>query len=436
MQADLSTQLEQKELQFQRNFARMNTIWILISALTLGSTSYAVLSSRAGFLSDWHLFAIIGLSLAIILLFLLAVRIQPHIWPRPFRLIIPAWGSIYLCVLLLILLDTRFIYDLYVVFGMAFAMFSGYALAFVAGIVFVTIGVYGGLFTWPMSSNNILAVIGTGVGVFSMTAVGMMSQYLTYERYERNTLLEQLTQAHTELAEAHQQLAHSAAQEQELAVLRERTRLAREMHDTLGHALVLVSVKLEAVQRLRERDAERCEQELLSTKEIVRESMKELRASIANLRSPALEHEPACRALSRYAREMAIRAGFHVTYDLHEDIEGLPEQIEETVWKVGQEALTNVEKHAHANNVILHMSRCASHVVLRIADDGIGLSTDCAAQRVESTTAGMYISSPGHYGVSGMIERVEQVGGRIAFRSAQEHGTIVEIELPLVETPM
>ena len=90
--------------------------------------------------------------------------------------------------------------------------------------------------------------------------------------------------------------------------LRERTRLAREMHDTVGHALVLISIKLEAARRLRERDPERCDRELEATGEIARATMNDLRASIANLRSPALEREPACRALSRYAREMAQRA--------------------------------------------------------------------------------------------------------------------------------
>lgn len=146
-----------------------------------------------------------------------------------------------------------------------------------------------------------------------------------------------------------------------------------ELHDTLGHALALVSVKLEAAQRLRERDPQRCDHELEATREIVRNSMNELRASIANLRSPALEREPACRAISRYAREMAQRIGLRVSYDLHPAIEGLPEPIEETLWKVGQEVLTNIEKHAQASNVLLHISRQDGHIVMRIQDDGVGL---------------------------------------------------------------
>ena len=182
--------------------------------------------------------------------------------------------------------------------------------------------------------------------------------------------------------------------------------------------------------------------------------MKELRASIANLRSPALEREPACRAISRYAREMSHRAGLRVTYDLRSDIEGLPEQIEETLWKVGHEALTNVEKHAHASNVLLHISRQNSHILMRIQDDGIGLpsqlcgllekdkadaggqwSEACEAHLNTSAAENQSLTTPGHYGIPGMIERIESLGGRLALLPGKEHGTSLEVELPLVEAP-
>src|SRR5579863_2272710 len=116
--------------------------------------------------------------------------------------------------------------------------------------------------------------------------------------------------------------------------------------------------------------------------------MKELRASIANLRSPALEREPACRALSRYAREMAQRTAIRITCDLQSDIEGLPDPVEETLWKVGQEALTNIEKHAEASNVTLHISRSTGSVLVRISDDGISIhlpsSTQCSSTTQEN----------------------------------------------------
>lgn len=174
-----------------------------------------------------------------------------------------------------------------------------------------------------------------------------MFQHLVRERFERNSLFEQLKQANGELEETHRQLAASVVQEQELAVLRERTRLAREMHDTIGHALVLISVKLEAAQRLLQRDTERSHHELESTKQIARETMTALRASIANLRTPTLEDVPINHALSRSVREFAQRTGLATHYTFQADIDLLPEAIEETLWKVSQEAFTNIEKHAY-----------------------------------------------------------------------------------------
>ncbi|HLI71453.1 MAG TPA: ATP-binding protein, partial [Ktedonobacteraceae bacterium] len=152
------------------------------------------------------------------------------------------------------------------------------------------------------------------------------------------------------------------------------------------------------------------------------------------LRSPALEREPACRALSRYAREMAQRVGLRVSYDLHPDIEGLPEPIEEALWKVGQEALANIEKHAQAHNVLLHMSCRDGHVFMKITDDGVGLPADLCQRQKEHEIS--YESPAGHYGLSGMWERVKNVHGRISIHSADEHGTVIEVTLPLVEAPL
>ncbi len=254
------------------------------------------------------------------------------------------------------------------------------------------------------------------------------------ERFKRNKLLEELTQTHNELAEAHQRLADTAAQEQELAVLRERNRLAREMHDTLGHALVLVTVKLEIAQRLRERDPERSNHELAATQQIVRESMNELRASIANLRSPALEHEPVCNALRRLVDEMAQRTGIHATYELQPDISSFPEQVEETLWKVGQEAIANVEKHAQASNVLLRVSHQEGTLHMILEDDGVGLPHECSRYKANGQTA--YTSPVGHYGLNGMAERVAHIGGTLSLKPGAKHGTVVEVVLPLIEVPL
>jgi signal transduction histidine kinase len=142
-------------------------------------------------------------------------------------------------------------------------------------MVAVLVGIYLATSTFAILKSNPGYLYGwrlvyVAVSIMGITGFVMLFQRLMGERFERDRLVNQLAQRNSELEEAHRQLSQSVAQEQELAVLRERTRLAREMHDTIGHALVLISVKLEAAQRLRERDPERCDRELESTKEITR----------------------------------------------------------------------------------------------------------------------------------------------------------------------
>jgi signal transduction histidine kinase len=345
-----------------------------------------------------------------------------------------AFASLYGAVVLLTLIDNNFAWDFYIVLGAVFGRFAGRYLLLLVTILFFSLCIFSGIITWPFDLSQINSIFGIGISFYGTAASAIIMQNMITERYRRNRLLTELTQAHQELSEAHQRLAETATQEQELAVLREWNRLAREMHDTLGHALVLVTVKLEIAQRLRERNPERSNAELTATQQIVRESMNELRASIANLRSPTLEHEPVSQALTRATRDMAQRTGVLVTYDLEADTEELPEQVEETLWKVGQEAIANIEKHAQANNVYLHMSRCDGRVHMRIEDDGIGLPPHCSQHKANGQTA--YISPSGHYGLSGMTERIERIGGTLSLKPGTERGTVVEVVLPLVEVPL
>jgi signal transduction histidine kinase len=426
--------------QFHKRFKQSNLLWLVVAVVYITTATTVVLSNTPAYLHDWRGAAIIGLSVLLLVIYGLRIATVPDKWPPRLRYALSIWISFYFLILFLSLIDRSLAWDYYFLLGISFALFGSYRLILVVSIIMVTLFSYQGLLSWPLPGDNLVGIIGEGIGFFAMTFIGLLSQFLIGERYERNNLLQKLTRANAELAEAHRQLAQSVVQEQELAVLRERTRLAREMHDTLGYALVLVSVKLEAAQRLLERDPQRCERELEEMKEVVRGSMKDLRASIANLRSPALERETAYLAISHYAQEMARRTGIRVSYELDPGIEDLPSQVEETLWKVGHEALSNVEKHANARNVLLHISRQNTHILMRIQDDGVGLPMElCKLHEDGKTTC----SSPeGHYGLSGMFERVENSGGHISMHGrraveplATTGGTTVEVELPLVESP-
>lgn len=438
----MQTNIDETNDRFRRRFQQANLAWFIIALLAVSLTSWGLFSSKPQYLHDWHIIAVVFLELLLLSTYA-SLFFRPRIfhgrrdyrdWPPPLSASLPYWFSTYITVFLLSLINAEFAWCFFIVFGLSSGFFQGWRLISAFFVLFISLCALQGYFSWPPLSSQLAQIFSIGIIFISFSIFTVLLQHLIGERFERNRLIAQLAQSNAELEEAQHKLEETAAQEQELAVLRERTRLAREMHDTLGHALVLVSVKLEAAQRLRERDPERCERELEATKEIVRHSMKELRASIANLRSPSLEREPASRAIARYAREMAQRVGFNVTCDLHPNIEGLPEQVEDTLWKVGQEVLTNVEKHARARNVSLHIHRQAGTVTLRIEDDGVGLPVHlCQLQSDGSVSCH---SPEGHYGLNGICERVENCGGRFSLRASEEQGTLVEVELPLVEAPL
>ncbi len=430
--------IEQDNRRFQGTFRLVNLMWVVVSFLSITFASYSAFNANPNYLHDWHGPVIIALAVFTMTLYCFGlfsglVFRSDKSWPPPFQRAIIFWSSIYLCVSLLSLFNVNFTYVYFVAMGLSFALFTARFLVALVAFIFLSFCFFQQFFIPPFTQDKLGNLFSIGISFLSLTLFCLWMQHLISERYERNKLLDQLTRANNELQAAQRRLEESAAQRQELAVLRERTRLAREMHDTVGHALVLISIKLEAAQRLRERDPQRCDRELEATKAIARGTMNELRASIADLRSPALEHEPACNAISRYAQDMAQRTGLHISLDVDRQIETLPEAVEETLWKVGQEALSNIEKHARAREAQLSITRLDGAIVMRIVDDGVGLPQDLYRQDAGGIVA--CASPQGHFGLSGMVERVENANGHITIRPGEPNGTAIEVQLPLVEAP-
>lgn len=229
---------------------------------------------------------------------------------------------------------------------------------------------------------------------------------------------ERLAQLVEEARQAEAELRRAAAQAHELATLRERARLAREMHDSLGHALVTVNVKLEVVERLYARDAERGVTELRATRDLVRQAMVALRHSLDDLRGPLPPARDFPADLHRQLAELQARTPIVATSEIAPDVPELPPAVAAACWAVLLEALQNVERHAAAGSVAVSLTRQGESVVLRVADDGTGLPPDAAAR-------------PGRYGLVGMRERTAALGGRFRIMPRPGGGTIVEAAFPL-----
>ncbi len=250
-----------------------------------------------------------------------------------------------------------------------------------------------------------------GVSGISWIAIGLFIHHLANTSGERAKLIVELEAAKRELELARQRDA-------EMATLRERERLARELHDSLGHALVALTVQLEAVQRLYTVDPPRASAQLDELKALTRSSMEDLRRSLANLRTPGLGERRLSDALRALADQLSSRARLTIDLQLPPEVDRLQPAVAEALWHVAQEALVNAEKHARATHATLTATCEPKWVKLRAGDDGVGLPPDAERR-------------PGHFGLRGLRERVEGLGGTLALTGAPGQGTVIEARLPI-----
>ena len=223
-----------------------------------------------------------------------------------------------------------------------------------------------------------------------------------------------------ELQHAHEQLQAGALRMEEMAVVEERNRLAREMHDTLGHRLTVASVQLEAAQRLCPTDAGRAAKMVGTVREQVQEALRELRATVATLRTPVEADLHLRSALRRLADQFEGATGMTVHRVLPEALPELPDAHRMALFRAAQEALTNVQKHAAATQVwlVLSLGEGADAVSLLVSDDGNGVVAN----------------GEGGFGLVGLRERADLLGGELHVEPRSGGGTQLSFRLPLGES--
>ncbi len=250
-------------------------------------------------------------------------------------------------------IDNRFAFAGWMNAGQMFGMLQPWFA--IPGATLVIFTFYAGIRGWDLTAISVGEIIGwLGMIIVSLYVYSLF-------------------RASNELQEAKRALEESRRNEIELAALRERERLARDMHDGLGHTLAALSVQLEAVQRLYRVDPERASAQVDALKALTRASMAELRSSLAGLRAPGLEDRSFEPALQALCAEFEQRSGVKAVLALEGDSGSLPPAVTETLWRVAQEALTNVEKHARAQQVMLTLAAASQQVTLAVCDDGAGI---------------------------------------------------------------
>jgi signal transduction histidine kinase len=215
------------------------------------------------------------------------------------------------------------------------------------------------------------------------------------------------------------ELAESQRREGERAAL-ERQRIARDLHDSVSQSLFSTTLHVRTAQRALEQEqldtVGPVGEELSEIGQLTRGALAEMRALILELRPGALAEEGLVAALSKQAAALSAREGLVIEVDGPDADLPLGPEVEEQLYRLGQEALANVVKHARASSATVHIAADDDIVTIEVHDDGHGF--DPAAV------------GPEHFGLRSMQGRVADLGGQLEITSAPGHGTVVRVEVP------
>ncbi|MGC9349980.1 MAG: sensor histidine kinase [Anaerolineae bacterium] len=241
-----------------------------------------------------------------------------------------------------------------------------------------------------------------------LSAMGYIVCYLmTRQREQRR-----------ELIEANRKLISYAASQEQIARLHERNRLARELHDTLAHTLSGLTVQLDALAALWEPASPKAQRLLTHALSNARTGLDETRRALQNLRAAPLEDLGLALAVRNMAENVAGRGDLRLNLDISDDLGTLPTDVEQVFYRVTQEALENVLKHADAREVKISLHRNDGALALSVVDDGRGFFLE-QAQALD------------RFGLRGLQERAALVGGSLAITTEPGEGTEVRLSAPI-----
>lgn len=272
--------------------------------------------------------------------------------------------------------------------------------------------------------NESLLLLQSFVGVTSVStlvagAVVTERRDLTTEIRTLNSTLEQHVGERTaELAAANEQL-HTLSRRLLVAQESERRRIARELHDDVGQAITASQLRLRALQR---RPAiEPFTGELEENVRVLEQALERVRDLSLDLRPSMLDDLGLVSALRWYTSHQAQLAGLRPVFRAEPMEDRLDPALESACFRIAQEAVTNVVRHAQAKKITVELGRENGELHLLVRDDGVGFDVGAVRQSGVRDSLGLL----------GMEERVSLVGGRVEFRSALQHGTEVHVWLPV-----
>jgi signal transduction histidine kinase len=222
-----------------------------------------------------------------------------------------------------------------------------------------------------------------------------------------------------QLVDAHGQLQQYALQVEDLAIAQERNRIARDIHDSLGHALTALNVQLQTVLKLWDIDPNGAKSFLTKAQRLGEIAIKEVRQSVRTLRIEGRQEEPLETAIASLAEDFRQSTGIAVATKIRLQTV-LSQQVIKALHRIVQEALTNICKHARATTVEIQLRTTSTHVCLSVKDNGRGFSIAL---------------TPKGFGLQGMQERVAALGGNFSIDSEPQNGCQILVDLPITTQP-
>jgi signal transduction histidine kinase len=219
------------------------------------------------------------------------------------------------------------------------------------------------------------------------------------------------------LQQANAELAKHTLQAEELAALAERNRLAREIHDGLGHYLTVIHVQLEAARAIFDRDRVRALDAVAKASRLTQEGLQDVRQSVAALRAPPALRRSLTEAMTRLAEE-SRSAGLDVDLAISGVVVPAPPAVELAVFRAAQEGLTNARRHAHAATARLGLAYEKSAIRLTVTDEGRGASIERASG----------------FGLAGLKERMQLLGGEVRIETSPGEGFALCVRVPIAGT--
>ena len=229
---------------------------------------------------------------------------------------------------------------------------------------------------------------------------------------EQNNTIDEVNALYAQLEQANSQLHEYAAMSEKVAETRERNRLAREIHDTIGHVLTGISAGLDACVALIDVSPEKTKQQLEVISNVTREGIKEVRRSVNELRPDALERFSLEYAIQKMISDMTSVSDCKVYFASEVSNMKFDEDEEMAIYRVIQESITNAIRHGEADKIWIAMKHQESEILLQIRDNGKGCD---------------HIKSG--FGTRHIKERIGMLGGKVTFDGSK--GFLVEARIPI-----